>query len=251
MSDSFKDKTVLVTGGAGGIGQATAHVLYQRGARVLLTDIASARLEQASAAFAASPNRVAARAADLTRTEEIEALFAWADDQFGGVDHLVNNAGIVTMAPLESFPDEDWDRVLAINLTAAYRCTKAYARRRIAKRGGGAIVNIASMSYRGMTQQVAYVASKGGMVSMTKASAMEFARHGIRANAVAPGMTETAMTAVEEIETDVLREKMTRLIPLRRYAQPREMATAIAFLLSDDASYITGEVLHVAGGARL
>lgn len=112
-------------------------------------------------------------------------------------------------------------------------------------------MNVASMSYKGMTQQIAYASSKGGVVSMTKSTALEMARHGIRVNAVAPGMTETRMTASEPRKRDSLREKMISQIPLHRYAKPQEVASVIAFLLSDMSSYITGEVLHVAGGARL
>ncbi|GFE82519.1 beta-ketoacyl-ACP reductase [Steroidobacter agaridevorans] len=251
MSASFNGKTVLLTGAAGGIGRATAQVLYERGATLLLTDVSAEPLQALLTDLGASPERSGAQAADLTDPKQIEALFAWAKSIYGGVDHLVNNAGIVTAAPLATFPDADWDRVIAINLTAAYRCTQAYARDRIARQTGGALVNIASMSYKGMTRQVAYVASKGGVVSLTKASAMELARYGVRANAVAPGMTETNMTAVKENEPDKLRESMLPAIPMRRYGEPREIATSIAFLLSEDASYITGEVLHVAGGARL
>jgi 3-oxoacyl-[acyl-carrier protein] reductase len=251
MSASFNGKTVLLTGAAGGIGRATAQVLYERGGTLLLTDVSAQPLQTLLADLGASPERGGAQAADLTDPHQIEALFAWAKTTYGGVDYLVNNAGIVTAAPLATFPDEDWDRVIAINLTAAYRCTQAFARDRIAQQTGGAIVNIASMSYKGMTRQVAYVASKGGVVSLTKATAMELARHGVRANAVAPGMTETTMTAAKENERDKLRESMLPTIPMRRYGEPREIATSIAFLLSDDASYITGEVLHVAGGARL
>lgn len=251
MSSSFDGKTVLVTGAAGGIGRATAQLLYERGATLLLTDVAAQPLQALLAEIGASPKRAGIQPADLTKPREIDALFSWAHASYGCVDYLVNNAGIVTAAPLATFPDEDWHRVIDVNLTAAYRCTQAYARGRIAKQTGGAIVNVASMSYKGMTRQIAYVASKGGLVSMTKASAMELARYGVRANAIAPGMTETVMTAVEDGEADKLRQSMLPAIPLRRYGQPREMATSIAFLLSDDASYITGEILHVAGGARL
>lgn len=251
MSSSFNGKTVLVTGAAGGIGRATAQLLYERGATLLLTDVAAQPLQSLLAEIGASSERAGIQPADLTKPHEIDALFSWANAIYGGVDYLVNNAGIVTAAPLATFPDEDWHRVIDVNLTAAYRCTQAYARGRITNQTGGAIVNVASMSYKGMTRQIAYVASKGGLVSMTKASAMELARYGVRANAIAPGMTETVMTAVEDGEADKLRQSMLPAIPLRRYGQPREMATSIAFLLSDDASYITGEILHVAGGARL
>lgn len=251
MTASFNGKTVLLTGAAGGIGRATAQVLHERGATLLLTDVSEQSLQTLLSELGGSPERAGAHPADLTNPQQIEALFAWASRTYGGVDYLVNNAGIVTAAPLATFPDEDWERVIAINLTAAYRCTQAYARDRIDRQKGGAIVNLASMSYKGMTRQIAYVASKGGVVSMTKASAMELARYGVRANAVAPGMTETTMTAAKDNERDKLRESMLPAIPMRRYGEPREIATSIAFLLSDDASYITGEVLHVAGGARL
>lgn len=217
MTDAqeFAGKTVLITGGAGGIGTKGAY------------------------------------AADITSAEDISSLFGWAEKKFGGVDYLVNNAGILTQSKLADFPDEDWDRVIAVNLTAAYRCTKAFAAACIAVGRPGAIVNIASMAYKGMTQQIAYSSSKGAIVTMTKSTAMELARYGIRANAVAPGMTETVMIAPKDAERDVLRERMLSQIPLRRYAQPREIATIISFLLSEDSSYLTGEVLHASGGARL
>lgn len=253
MTDAreFAGKTVLITGGAGGIGTATALVMAERGATVLLTDIDRSSLDRSLAALPTGTGEKGAYAADITSPEEVATLFEWAGNEFGGVDYLVNNAGILTQSKLAEFPDEDWDKVIAVNLTAAYRCTKAFARARIAAGRPGAIVNIASMAYKGMTQQIAYSSSKGAIVTMTKSTAMELARYGIRANAVAPGMTETSMITPSEEGRDVLRERMMSQIPLRRYAQPREMATIISFLLSEDSSYLTGEVLHASGGARL
>lgn len=250
MSYDLTGKVVLLTGAAGGIGAATAQVLRARGATVFLTDISPTALEALQSELAALPGQGAARAADLTSGPEVDALFGWAEAEFGGVDCLVNNAGIATVGKLQTFLDEDWDRTLEINLKSLYRTTRRYALNRISTGRGGAIVNVASMAYKGMTQQIAYSSSKGGVVTMTKSTAMELARYGVRANAVAPGMTETNMVKAPD-GVDDLRDRMLAAIPLRRYAQPSEIATIIAFLLSDDSSYVTGEVIHASGGARL
>ena len=244
IANSLEGFTILVTGAAGGIGAVTARTLSARGARLLLTDRDTATLASLAAEFAAEY-----RVADLDDRNQITDLVDWADQR--GMDALVNNAGIVSMAPIEDFPDADWDRVIEINLTAVHLLTRNFARCRIARGGGGAIVNIASMSYKGMTRQIAYVASKGGVVSLTKGAAMELARHKIRVNAVAPGMTETEMTNPADGSQDRLRLRMMEQIPLRRYGEPQEIASVVAFLISRDASYVTGEVIHASGGARL
>ncbi|HWW58435.1 MAG TPA: SDR family oxidoreductase [Sphingopyxis sp.] len=244
IANSLEGFTILVTGAAGGIGAVTARTLSARGARLLLTDRDTATLASLAAELAAEY-----RVADLDDRNQITDLADWADQR--GMDALVNNAGIVSMAPIEDFPDADWDRVIEINLTAVHLLTRNFARCRIARGGGGAIVNIASMSYKGMTRQIAYVASKGGVVSLTKGAAMELARHKIRVNAVAPGMTETEMTNPADGSQDRLRLRMMEQIPLRRYGEPQEIASVVAFLISRDASYVTGEVIHVSGGARL
>ena len=237
-------RTVLITGAGGGLGAAMARELARRGAHVLLTDRQGPALLGLSKELDAE-----SYAADLSDRPAIKGLAAWADDR--GATGLVNNAGVVSAARLVDFSNADWDRVMEVNLTSVYLLTKYFARFRVARGGGGGVVNISSMSYKGMTRQVAYVASKGGVVSFTKAAAMELARDGVRVNAVAPGMIETEMTNPADGSHDSLRESMMRQIPLRRYGQPLEVARVVAFLLSDDAAYMTGEVLHVSGGARL
>ncbi|MEN5114943.1 SDR family NAD(P)-dependent oxidoreductase [Brevundimonas diminuta] len=242
MSGSQLDgHVILVTGAGGGLGAAMAEEFLARGAQLLLTDH---RVDPRD-----DRPGVSWRKADLGDRDQVRHLASWALDQ--GMTSLVNNAGLVSVARIEDFPDADWDQQIAVNLTAVHLLTKHFVAGRIRLGGGGSIVNIASMSYKGMTRQAAYVASKGGVVSLTKATAMEAARYGIRANAVAPGMTETHMTNPADGSQDNLRESMTRQIPMRRYGQPREVATTAAFLLSDDAGYVTGEVIHVSGGARL
>ena len=238
-------RTILVTGAGGGLGSAMSEVLLERGAAVLLTDKAP------TDEFSVLTERLGAPAftADLTDRGTIIDLISWADGH--GVDGLVNNAGIVSMSKLVDFPDEDWDLVVETNLSSVHLMTKHFAQRLTAAERPGSVVNIASMSYKGMTRQAAYVASKGGVVSHTKAAAMELARHDIRVNAIAPGMIETDMTNPDDGAQDSLRQSMTKQIPMRRYGRPAEIASVAAFLLSEDAAYLTGEVLHVSGGARL
>ncbi|MEM6339660.1 MAG: SDR family oxidoreductase [Pseudomonadota bacterium] len=237
-------RTCLVTGACGGLGSAICDLLLERGVSVLMTDKPSDLLISRGSSLGCE-----VFPADITDREQIAELVKWADSH--QVDGLVNNAGVVSQARLIEFPDEDWDRVIDINLTAVHRLTKAIAGSMVEARRAGAIVNVASMSYRGMTQQAAYVASKGGVVSHTKAAALELAKREIRVNAVAPGMIETDMTNPTDGSHDSLRESMVRQIPMGRYGTPKEVASVVAFLLSENASYLTGETIHIAGGARL
>ena len=247
----LKDRVALVTGGARGIGAATAALLADDGATVLIVDNDGDAAESTAAALRSGGADVHATGCDITDRPAVSSLFDDCAVRYGGVDLLVNNAGITSKSRLTEFPDADWDRVIDIDLTGVYLCTKHFARLAPRDDRGRAIVNVASMSYKGMTQQIAYVSAKGGVVSMTRGAAMELARDQIRVNCVAPGMIETDLTSADLPGHDVLRERMIPQVPLRRYGQPSEIASVIRFLLGDNASYITGETLHVAGGARL
>ena len=245
----FTKRVALVTGAGRGIGAATAVELARRGAFVLVNDLDEGAAEPTVLAIRAEGNAASAAVADVTDAGAVAAMFGAAEEQHGGVDLLVNNAGIVSRGRLADFPDEEWRRIVDVDLTGVYLVLKHFAR--LAAREAAvrrAVVNVASMSYRGMTQQIAYVSAKGGVVSLTRGAAMELARDGIRVNCVAPGMVETDMAT---FAGDDLRERMIATIPLRRYGTPAEVASTIAFLLSDDSAYITGETVHVAGGARL
>lgn len=251
MTHRFTNETVLVTGAGRGIGSAICHHLGAEGATVVVNDVDAASAERVCAELESKGVASLPLVADVTDGAAVEAAFTETEARFGPVTALVNNAGTLCRGRIEEFSDTEWERTLRVNLDSAYQCLKHFTQVRIRAGGGGSVVNVASMSYKGMTQQIAYVASKGGMVSMTRGAAMELARHGIRVNCVAPGMIETRLTAVEHGRSDSLRQSMLSQIPLRRYGAPEEIATVTGFLLSSEASYLTGEVLHVAGGARL
>ena len=243
-------RKVLVTGGARGIGAAICRSIATHGGSVVVNDLSGADAFKLAAELKAQGHVAHAVEGDVSRAADTERLFSAAAGAVGGIDGLVNNAGRLCRGRLIEFEDDEWDRTLAVNATGVYRCLKLFARECVDQGRQGSIVNIASMSYRGMTQQIAYVASKGAVVSMTRAAALVLAPHGIRVNAVAPGMTETAMTQATH-GSSAFRDAMTSRVPAGRYGQPDEIADAVTFLLTDSSTYITGEVLHVAGGLQV
>jgi 3-oxoacyl-[acyl-carrier protein] reductase len=238
----FKDKVVMVTGGAAGIGRVTAEAFAREGAKLAICDV---NPEAGETALKALGPEASFEKVDVANEA---AVSAWAEavaKRYGRIDVLVNNAGITRDALLLRMKESDWDLVMAINLKGAFLCTRA-AVRFMAQQRSGRIVNVASVvGVVGNVGQANYVASKAGLIGLTKTVAREFAARGITVNAVAPGFIETQMTAVL---SDKVKEAFLAQIPLGRAGSPEDVAAAVTFLASDPAAYLTGQVLHVSGG---
>jgi 3alpha(or 20beta)-hydroxysteroid dehydrogenase len=248
MTRRFTGKVVLITGGAGGIGRAAAVRFASEGARVALVDLSAPALAQSVAAVEKVDGEALAVNADVTRFADVERYAGAVIERFGAIDVFFNNAGVLgTVKPLVDYPEETFDRVIAVNLKAVWLGMKVVAPLMQARKGG-AIVNTASIAgLRGSPNIIAYTASKHAVVGMTRAASLELARHGIRVNAVCPAPIETEMA--RQFETGVRREQLTASIPMRRYGAPEEVAALVAFLASADASYITGAIYTVDGGS--
>jgi NAD(P)-dependent dehydrogenase (short-subunit alcohol dehydrogenase family) len=239
------EKVALVTGAARGIGLATAKRFLEEGWRAALLDIDDAPLRDAVAALE-RPEATLALHCDVSDAAAVETAMTGLAQRFGRLDALVNNAGIATFAPLLATSNDDWARILAVNLTGPFLCTKAAVPLMRAS-GGGAIVNITSISaVRASTLRAAYGTSKAALAHLTKQLAVELASAGIRVNAVAPGPVETAMA--KAVHTPEIRADYHDAIPLNRYGLEEELAEAIFFLGCERSSYITGQVLAVDGG---
>ncbi len=235
----------LITGAARGIGLAVANRFLADGWRVALLDIEAGLLEKSVAALA-RPDATLAVTCDVSNADAVAAVFAQIEHRFGRLDALVNNAGVAVFAPLMETSETDWSRVLAVNLTGPFLCTKA-AVPLMRHHGSGAIVNITSISgLRASTLRSAYGTSKAGLAHLTKQLAVELAELGIRVNGVAPGPVDTAMA--KAVHSAEIRADYHDAIPLNRYGLEEELAEAVFFLCSDRASYITGQVLAVDDG---
>lgn len=237
---SLNGKNILVTGGAGGIGMAIADMLVQRGAAVVLTDIDAKQLEAARERTGAS----AAFPGDITDEDDVSEIFSRMADHMGGIDGLVNNAGIAQeLAGTRNQALADWRRVIDVNLQGSFLAARAASRW---MKSGGAIVNIASVAgLCAFRASNGYSVSKAAIVMMTKTLALDLARFGIRVNAVAPGIIDAPMAKVVQGIADMSLEER---IPMGRIGHADEVAKAVHFLLSDEASYITGISLPVDGG---
>ena len=242
---SATPRVALVTGAARGIGLATARRFLAEGWRVALLDIEGELLNGAMAGIA-DPGNTLALTCDVSDAAGVAAAIDAIGKRFGRLDALVNNAGIAVFTPIMETSDADWSRVMEVNLTGPFLCTKA-AVPVMREQGGGAIVNITSISgLRASTLRSAYGTSKAGLAHLTKQLAVELAAVGIRVNAVAPGPVETAMARA--VHSPEIRADYHDAIPLNRYGLEEELAEAIFFLCSDRASYITGQILAVDGG---
>ncbi len=237
------ERVALVTGAAQGIGRAIACTLGRSGATVALCDV----VPQADDALAEVPSSSAYFRCDVTNMSEVEATAKAVVERFGGLHILVNNAGIAIDGLLLRTKTEDWNRVLGVNLSGAFNCARAATKYLLKAKDQGRIINISSVvGEQGNAGQVAYAASKAGLLGVTKTLAQELAGRGITVNAVSPGFIETKMT-IEHVQGE-RREKLLAAIPLGRIGTPQDVAEAVLFLCSDAAAYITGQVLRVNGG---
>jgi NAD(P)-dependent dehydrogenase (short-subunit alcohol dehydrogenase family) len=240
------NKVAIVTGASQGIGLACAQRLVREGARVMLADI---REEEGAAAAQALGDAARFFCADVSQKADVDALLAATIAAFGQVDILVNNAGVTHAADFLDLAEEDFDRVLRINLKSMFLCSQAVAREMVKRKAGGCIINMSSVNAElTIPNQVPYVISKGGVNQLTRVASISLAQHGIRVNAIGPGtiLTELAKKAV--LASPEARHTILSRTPLGRCGEPEEVASIAAFLASDDASYITGQTLYADGG---
>lgn len=246
----FGGKVVVITGAAQGIGRATAERFLSEGANVVISDVNEERLKVTAQAIG-TPETLLSVIADVSRKDQVDALIDKAVERFGRLDVMVNNAGICPIVPFLDVTEETYDQVLDVNLKGAFFGTQAAGRQMIAQGGGGVIIIMSSINSGLANPNVApYAISKGGMNQITSTAAVAFAPHNIRVAGVGPGTIMSEMVAGDFVNSAGHKAIMMRT-PMGRYGEPKEIASVVAFLASDDASFITGETVYPDGGRRV
>lgn len=246
MDLGLKDKVAIVTGSARGLGAATAKRLAQEGAKVVITDIVADRAEATAAELRQEGLQAHCVEGNITKEADVQRIVDETVATFGGVHILVNNAGSPRDKYLVKMSEEDWSFVMDVMLKGAFLASRAVMPHMI-EQGWGRVINISSRAHFGNPTQANYAAAKAGLIGMAKALSMEEGRFGVTVNCVAPGFMETEM--IQALPTyEVIKERALSMQPIKRAGKPEDVADAVAFLASDRASFISGEVLHVTGG---
>jgi 3-oxoacyl-[acyl-carrier protein] reductase len=247
MQSELFGRRALVTGAQQGIGRATVLALAKAGARVAINwlddEAAATSLAAEVAALGSTAHPVQG---NVGSSSDVARIVAEADTALGGIDILINNAGVFPRSPFLELAESEWDQVHTVNLKGSFLMAQAVARRMVAAGTRGAIVNLSSSSVRGHALGVHYAASKAGIIGLTRSMALSLAPHGIRVNAIAPGLTDTAQPRYQFSETEMALQ--SSLVPLGAMAKPGDIADIIVFLASDRSRFITGEVVHANGG---
>jgi len=244
MNMRLKDKVAVITGAAQGIGYACAERFAADGANVMMSDINATKLEESAKRLGAT-----FEPADASLKTDVDRLVKRTIEEFGRIDILVANAGITSLADFLDVREEEFDRVIRINLKSQFLCGQAVARELVRQGQGGVIINMSSVNAElAIPNQVPYVVSKGGSNQLTKVMAMGLAQHGIRVVAIGPGTIMTDLAKAAVLSSDEARRRVMSRTPLGRGGEPSEVASVAAFLASDDASYITGQTIYPDGG---
>ena len=241
-----KDKVAVVTGSGRGIGEATVKRLSEEGAKVVVTDINEENAAKVAEEIKAKGGEAISIKSDVTKIDELEGLMKKAVEEFGKLDILVNNAGFNRDMLIKNMTEKDWDDVLDTDLKGAFLCAK-FATPYMVEQKYGKVVNISSRAWHGNPGQANYSSAKAGIIGLTKSMAWEFGRYNINVNAIAPGIIATELMKTHP-KFDMIKERQLANMPIKRLGEPIDVANTILFLVSDESSFISGEVLHVSGG---